>query len=104
MSARPLHTAGPWIADGVLVLRQSRPSDTTGIDRLVAIVYSNTKPGDDLNLSANGDLIAAAPDLLAAAQAAAQCIGELPPTQARVEAMQMLQVVIAKATGGKSCR
>jgi hypothetical protein len=44
-------------------------------------------------------LIATAPDLLAAAQAAWNCIGELPPTQARVEVGQMLCAAIKKATG-----
>lgn len=43
-------------------------------------------------------LIAAAPELLSAAQAAWNCIGELPPTQARVEVGQMLCAAIAKAT------
>lgn len=41
----------------------------------------------------------AAPGLLAAAQAAWNCIAELPPTQARVEVAQMLQEAIEKATG-----
>ena len=48
---------------------------------------------------ANARLIAAAPDLLEASQAAWNCIGELPPTQARVEVAQMLQAAIEKATG-----
>jgi hypothetical protein len=50
-------------------------------------------------VQANSRLIATAPDLLAAAQAAMQCLGELPPTQARVEVAQMLTAAIAKATG-----
>lgn len=44
-------------------------------------------------------LIAAAPELLEAAQAAWNCIAELPPTQARVETALLLQDAIAKATG-----
>jgi S-methylmethionine-dependent homocysteine/selenocysteine methylase len=51
---------------------------------------------------ANARLIAAAPELLEACNAAMQCIGELPPTQARVEAAQMLSAAIAKATGAQS--
>lgn len=49
--------------------------------------------------AANKALIAAAPDLLEAAQAAWNCIGELPPTQARVEVAQLLQAAIEKAIG-----
>lgn len=44
-------------------------------------------------------LIEAAPDLLAACQAAWNCIAELPPTQARVEVVQMLQAAIEKGAG-----
>jgi hypothetical protein len=44
-------------------------------------------------------LMKAAPKLLEAAQAAWNCIGELPPTQARVEVAQMLQAAIEEATG-----
>lgn len=44
-------------------------------------------------------VIAAAPELLEAAQAAWNCIAELSPTQARVEVAQMLQAAIARATG-----
>lgn len=43
-------------------------------------------------------LNAAAADLLAAAEAAWNCIAELPPTQARVDVALMLQAAIAKAT------
>ncbi len=49
--------------------------------------------------AANKALIAAAPDLLEAAQAAWNCIAELPPTQARVEVEQLLQAAIEKAIG-----
>jgi hypothetical protein len=44
-------------------------------------------------------LIAAAPNLLEAAQAAWNCIAELPPTQARVEVALLLQGAIEKAIG-----
>lgn len=39
------------------------------------------------------------PELLEALKAAEQCIGELPPTQSRVETMHLVQAAIAKATG-----
>lgn len=44
-------------------------------------------------------LIEAAPDLLAGAEAAWNCIAELPSTPARVEAAQLLINAIAKAKG-----
>lgn len=49
--------------------------------------------------AANARLMAASPELLAAAQAAWNCIAELSPTQARVEVAQMLRAAIAKAGG-----
>lgn len=50
---------------------------------------------------ANAHLIASAPDLLTACEAADNCIGELPPTLDRVEAMQMIQQAIEKAVGDR---
>lgn len=44
-------------------------------------------------------LWAAASELLEALTAAEQCIGELPPTQARIEVMHMVQTALAKARG-----
>lgn len=49
----------------------------------------------------NVALINASPELFEAAKAAMQCIGELPPTQFRVEVAQMLQAAIAKAMEGQ---
>jgi hypothetical protein len=39
--------------------------------------------------------------LVAALEAAEQCIGELSPTQARVEAMQMIQAALSQSRGEK---
>ncbi|MBB0023662.1 hypothetical protein [Ralstonia pickettii] len=47
----------------------------------------------------NANAISAIPDLLEATAAAMQCIGELSPTQARVEVMQMLEAALSKAKG-----
>lgn len=44
-------------------------------------------------------VIRAAPDLAEACEAAWQCIGELPPTQARAKVVQMLATALAKARG-----
>lgn len=60
MSAQ--HTAGPWEADDVRILRAVRAEDGEAAytKRLVALVYSNTEGG----LAGNANLIAAAPELL----------------------------------------
>lgn len=44
-------------------------------------------------------LIQSAPKLAEACEAAVQCIGELPPTQARAEVLQMLTAALAAARG-----
>lgn len=46
-------------------------------------------------------MLSAAPKLLEAAHAAWNCISELPPTQARVEVVQMLKDAIEYAEGGE---
>jgi hypothetical protein len=85
------HTPGPWVATpyGDVMPR--------GANYLVASCSS--KSGMYRDYEANARLIAAAPQLLEAAQAAWNCIAELPPTQARVEVALMLQESIAAATG-----
>ncbi len=52
---------------------------------------------DEEMTNANARLMAASPALLAACEAAWNCIAELSPTQARVEVAQMLQAALAKA-------
>lgn len=91
-------TPGPW--------KQSLPDDTAiyGAD---GWPVCETGVGQDYDehfarMEADARLIAAAPELFEAAEAAMQCIGELPPTQARVEVAQMLQAALAKATGEKA--
>jgi hypothetical protein len=53
----------------------------------------------DATVAAKWRVMNAAPQLLEAAQAAWNCIAELPPTQARVEVAQLLQAAIEQATG-----
>jgi hypothetical protein len=66
----------------------------------VAQFVAETIPGEKLAIQeANARLIAAAPELLEACEAAWNCIAELPPTQDRVELAQMLTNAIAKAKG-----
>jgi hypothetical protein len=86
------HTPGPWTFDkddlGIWINSPAYPQPIAKMGK------STVFPTE-----ANARLIAAAPDLLEAAQAAMNCIGELPPTQARVETAQMLSAAIRKATG-----
>ncbi|RQO83524.1 hypothetical protein [Acidovorax sp. FJL06] len=86
------HTPGPWHRFAVY----AHTEILTQTGELVAVVGSDALRA---NRSPNARLIAAAPDLLEAAQAAWNCIGELPPTQARVEVAQLLQAAIEKAIG-----
>lgn len=94
------HTPGPWYYEFgtdayVTASRDSNPEGSPIV--AVASCASRSRPGHENR--ANARLIAAAPELLEAAQAAWNCIAELSPTQARVETAQMLQAVIDKATG-----
>ncbi|QQE08819.1 hypothetical protein IC580_22210, partial [Cupriavidus sp. ISTL7] len=91
-------TPGPWAGnDGYAFVRTACPDQYA-----VAAVYGQfgTAATDETAI-ANSRLIAAAPELFEAAAAAMQCIGELSPTQARVEVAQMLQSAIAKALGSQ---
>lgn len=107
------HTPGPWrympggghatnrIVGAGDIQKYGWPEPINGVSNAS---YSDTVCSDvgDIDLpgpAANAKLIAAAPELLAAARAAWNCIGELPPTQARVEVGAMLTAAIAKATG-----
>ena len=94
------HTPGPWVtADAFGPAPDGQCVGEVANGYLVACTtgYFGRE-----GAKANARLIAAAPELLEAARAAMQCIGELPPTQARVEVAQMLQVAIEKATGKQS--
>lgn len=80
--------AAPIWADGRVIAFAVYSADT---------LYAGSQP----SVKADARLIAAAPDLLEAVQAAWDCIGELPPTQARVEVAQLLQAAIEKAVGAQ---
>lgn len=91
------YTPAPWSAERVWDIPETKVhAYCCGKPYALAEVYAMPGAGER---EANAKLIAAAPELLAAAQAAWNCIGELPPTQARVEVGQMLTAAIAKATG-----
>lgn len=88
-------TPGPWSIKAEF----ENECVVFGGDRMICECYEDGEEQTDED-RANARLIAAAPDLLAACEAAWNCIAELSPTQARVETAQMLQAAIAKA---KSC-
>lgn len=113
---RASHTPGPWHLDpedladpdalviGVLSESDELIGSACGFiaEELSPGVWSPGLRGDIETVRANAHLFKAAPGLLQAAQAAWNCIGELPPTQARVEVAQMLQAAIERATGAAS--
>lgn len=93
------HTPGPWHVAHPRS-RRSLPH----IRNFEGIYVMDAPPRREgvhgtVRQAADARLIAAAPELLEAAQAAWNCIAELSPTQARVETAQMLQAAIDKATG-----
>jgi hypothetical protein len=92
------HTPGPWSWDSDTMFSSSDDVKhvrwrVCAMGKTITQVYRN-----DEHAESDARLIAAAPELLEALKAAEQCIGELSPTQARVEAMQMIQAALAKAT------
>lgn len=90
------HTPGPWLID--VANYHAGHIATVDHNGSVIEIWSETWPKLE-DAPANARLIAAAPELLEAAQAAMNCIGELPPTQARIEVALMLTGAIAKAKG-----
>ncbi len=95
------HTPGPWQFDGSVSVE-----DAAG--NLVALVYS--APMASGTISGNGNLIAAAPELLAALQVfvdfPADVFDEGPDAAftmtVRLDDMRKARAAIAKATGGAS--
>jgi RES domain-containing protein len=85
------HTKGPWEVIG-------RQGYTVWAGNEIIAQMPNGRT-NHRQARANALVMAASLDLLEAAQAAMNCIGELRPTQARVEVAQMLSAAIAKATG-----
>lgn len=85
MSAR--HSPGPWLLE----------PETD--ENFACVVIGDSCVYVESGNPADASLIAAAPNLLAAAAAASLCILDMPPTQARTEVAQMLCDAIAKATG-----
>lgn len=86
-----LYTPGPW------QVRVSKMFHC--IEAFSGTIAFVQKKKRNERYKADATLMAAAPELLAAANAAWNCIAELSPTQARVEVAQMLQAAVAKAVG-----
>lgn len=91
------HTPGPWRSAQALIDDNDCVIESATNQRMICECYEDGETQNDED-RANAKLIAAAPDLVEAAQAAWNCIAELSPTQARVESAQMLQSAITKAT------
>ncbi|MBA43595.1 MAG: hypothetical protein CMF62_06285 [Magnetococcales bacterium] len=90
MSSHLKHTPGPWLADGFFV---STKDDEHSI---VSAVIS--KPDEELK--ANAHLIAAAPDLLEACEAALKKLNSIcQHSNAAHEAQTMIREAINKAKG-----
>lgn len=90
------HTPGPWeTCQGRRKHREAR-FITAGFDRYVGKVYGH----DDQPVEANARLIAAAPDLLAACEAALQALLTMPSSygQDQIE-VPALEAALAKARG-----
>lgn len=91
------HTPGPWNVHG----RDTRglPHSLVAAETLIAKVYSKCY-GDVEQETANAKLIAAAPDLLEALQAARDLWGDyLPPVNSNaMKAMKLVNAAISKAT------
>jgi len=93
------HTPGPWGAS------EGHPSDVWHVDmpnRWYSVIVSRGEDDWDMpveEVQANARLIAAAPDLLAAA-IAMQCVDVMSDTEVG-RARDLLDAAIAKAKGGE---
>lgn len=92
------HTPAPWEIDSDYV-QQAGQTGVAICDVMCIDEGGNKGWYRGPITQANAHLISAAPDLLAGAEAAWNCIAELPSTPARVEAAQLLINAIAKAKG-----
>ena len=94
------HTPGPWEITGPNI----RESKSRGLLFVQEHPYADAEPDAD-EQAANRKLVAASPDLLRAAKAAAEYmqwhteVCETPPTCPEFQAYQQLAAAIAKAEG-----
>ena len=92
------HTPGPWrvamYLGGAWTVTSSPLSEPRG-GEIVEVVYG---PNGGTS-KANASLIAAAPTLLDACEAAWNCVIELPPSNATSELVRMLADALARARG-----
>ena len=93
------HTPGPWVA------HEGWPSDVWHVDmpeRAYSVVVSRADSDDEMTVDevkANASLIAAAPDLLAAARLANQELIDMGQGSSGSPALVALWAAIAKAEG-----
>jgi hypothetical protein len=93
------HTPGPWKRNH-LTVRDHRGMVIAEVAAPHHMLKGRERDEDMEWCRGNARVIVASPELLSAARAAMQCIGELKSTQARAEVVSMLTAAIAKATGG----
>lgn len=98
------HTPGPWAWDGNTLVPVHRDPALSAVHSILdaesGYGFLGSKPSDSLReLHADRRLIAAAPELLEAAIYALDVLNLDLGKQARLRAIERLQVVIAKATG-----
>jgi hypothetical protein len=102
------HTPGPWVVTGEMDRFHGgewiRPLDSEGHQKseLVAVVCDFNRSDRDAERQANAHLIAAGPDLLAAADIALRTINDTlrhVSSKALVDVAEQLHVAIAKAEG-----
>jgi hypothetical protein len=106
------HTPTPWVCEQMG--RTPEPPEVATVCHVgewVVGVHTPGYPGGDYRYIDCGDpagkddaefivrCVNAFPELVKALEAAEQCIGELSPTQARVEAMQMIQAALSAVRG-----
>ncbi len=103
--SREAHTPGPWAVlpeecdKPYIRVRGRALGYRYKVANVLTPIYDGVPSKEAEETRANARLIASAPELLKATQAAWNCISELNPTQARAEVVQMLQAAIEQAIG-----
>ena len=93
-----LHTPGPWKTFGPGI-KASMVSSVLKSGRRVSFRVACCKDGDDDTVAANANLIAAAPDMLAALKHALECGERDGPASAMAALNTIGRAAIAKAEG-----
>lgn len=92
------HTAGPWVVSCGSIAGMSRALDDSSLVVITGRDAIAVFSGNEETREANANLVAAAPDLLAALYVARDQIREFLPT-ALGEALTTIEAAIARAEG-----